>query len=101
MSFSKLIPADKPKEKTITFEVNGESLVFRAIQVPYFELETIATNAKVENHNHFAGMVAAAIVDSNGDKMTYEQALELPKEYARPLFEAVLDVNGFKESEKN
>lgn len=102
MSFQDLVSDLAQSEKEIVFTVNGKELKFTAVSKPFFELQGLSIKAKEDDKNYVAALLVAAVTDENGDYMTYEQAMSLPPKYARPLMEAVLEVNGMvEEEEKN
>lgn len=104
MSFKDLTAAIAVQEKEIVLAVNDQQLVFKAVQKPYLELQAIAITAAKEEKNYFALLLVAGIKDADGKHMTYDQALSLPKKYAQPMIEAVVEVNGLSDgdtSEKN
>ena len=87
--------------KDVVLELNGEKITFRANAVGFLTSQNIAVQASSEGKNGLAMLVAESITDPDGNKFTYEEACRLKKEFADPLFAAVVEVNGIGQAEKN
>ena len=87
--------------KEVTLEINGESVVFRANAVGFLTSQNIALQASAEDKNSLALLVSESVTDPDGNKFTYDEACRLKKEFADPLFAAVVEVNGIGQTEKN
>lgn len=80
---------------------NGEELTFYANEIGYLASQTIGITAQKTNQHGLALLVAESITDKDGNKFTYDQVMRLTKEFAEPLFEAVVNLHGFGGEEKN
>lgn len=103
MSFADLTADIANDTKEVVFTVGEKTLIFKAKQKPFLVLQASAGKALKDDKNYLAYLLTECVEDENGDYMTYEQALNLPCKYARPLVSAVMEINGLAdgESEKN
>ena len=96
--FSSAMVSDR-KEVVLTYK--NEAIRFFAEAIGFLASQNIAVKAASEGKNGLALLVAESVVDEDGNKFTYEEACKLKKEFADPLFAAVIEVNGIGASEKN
>ena len=89
------------QRKEIVLPINGENVTFYANAVGFLVSQNIALQASTEGKNGLALLVAESVTDSDGNKFTYDEACRLKKEFAGPLFDAVVEVNAIGQSEKN
>ena len=88
-------------KKEVVLEYNGERIVFYANAIGFLASQNIAVQAATEGKNGLALLVAESVTDESGNKFTYDEACRLKKEFADPLFAAVIEVNGIGADEKN
>lgn len=102
MSFKALTAAYAPKRKAFTIEHDGKKLEFTATEVPHLIFDEISAKRQTGD-NWLVDLVMNSIIDSEGKRMTRQQAESLPDEYANIFLSAALDVNrpADKEAEGN
>lgn len=88
-------------KKEIVLDYNGEKISFFAHTLGFLVSQNIAVRANTEDRNGLALLVAESVTDADGNKFTYDEALMLKKEFAEPLFSAVVEINGIGITEKN
>lgn len=82
----------KYKDKDITFYVN---------EIGFLAAQGIGIQAGRRGQNVPAMLVAESVTDKDGNKFTYEEVMRLKKEFAEPLFAAVVDLHKLETEEKN
>lgn len=87
--------------KEVVLKLNGEDIKFFAKKIGFLESQNIAVKATAEGKNSLALLIEAAVEDEKGNKFTYDEACKLKREFAEPLFTAVIEINGIGEAEKN
>ena len=80
------------KEGTVTFYVN---------EIGFLASQDIALKAAQDGKNALALIVSESVTDENGNKFSYEETSRMKREFAEPLFNAVVEVNGIGKEEKN
>lgn len=78
-----------------------KELTFYANEIGYLASQTVGITAQKDGKNGLALLVAESITDTEGNKFTYDEVMRLTKEFAEPLFEAVVKLHGFGGEEKN
>ena len=96
--FSSALVSDK---KEVVLDYNGEKVSFFASALGFLVSQNIAVQASSEGKNGLAMLVAESVTDADGNKFTYDEACRMKKEFADPLFSAVVEVNGIGATEKN
>ena len=82
----------QPKTEEILIDVNGKKIIFTAKEITYLERLHLSALSN-SGSSPYAQLIAYSIVDSDGKRMTIEQANQLPHEYAEKLFIAATKVN--------
>lgn len=75
--------------------LNGHTLYVN--EIGFLQSQNIAVNASREGANGLALLVAECVTDKDGNKFTYDEVCRLKKEFAEPLFEAVIKMQGIGE----
>ena len=88
-------------KKEVILDYNGEKLSFFAHALGFLVSQNIAVQASTEGKNGLAMLVAESVTDADGNKFTYDEACRMKKEFADPLFDAVIEVNEIGAKEKN
>lgn len=88
-------------KKEVVVDYNGEKISFFANALGFLASQNIAVQAGSDGKNALALLVAESITDADGNKFTYDEVVRLKKDFAEPLFNAVAEVNGIGEKEKN
>lgn len=91
----------KRRQKDVVIEINGKSLKFVANEMSYTERLHVS-QLQSQGREPFSQLIAYSIVDPDGNKMTVEQANQLPNEIAEKFFLAATEVNTVEvKTEKN
>ena len=91
MSFDKLDIVSR-KQEAIDIETSSGKIRFYANELSY--TQKISLSALTQNSGDvFTQWVAMSITDQNGQKMSLEQAHNLPDDVAEIMFKAVMKVN--------
>lgn len=69
--------------------INGNT--FFVNEIGYLNAQNIASEKSL---NIIALFICESVKDKDGNKFTYEEVCSLKEEYASPLFDAVVEVNG-------
>lgn len=102
MSFSKsMVDAFVGGKKEITVQYKGKDVKFYANELGYLTTQNIALQANTNGKNGLAMLVAESITDADGNKFTYDEIVNLKKEYAEVFFAAVSEMFGKEGAEKN
>ncbi len=86
--------------KEVLIESGGKKLLFYANQISYLENQNIGVQASARGKNGLALLVAESITDKDGHKFTYDEVIRLREEFAKPFFDAALEVNARGQDEK-
>jgi len=84
----------------VIVQVSGKPLTLYVKELSYLRIMDIYANKK-EGSSSLACLIAASISDKDGNQFTIEEAMNLKKEIAEPLIEAVLKINSLSGAEKN
>lgn len=88
-------------KKEVILKSNGKEIKFFAHELGYLTVQNIADQTGKGNKDWIPYLVSEGVTDLEGNKFTYEEAKKLKKEFAEPLFEAVVDLNFGKEEKKS
>lgn len=86
--------------KEVVLKYNGEDITFYANELGFLASQHIAVQAGAEGKNGLALLVAESITDADGVKFTYDEITKMKREFAEPLFNAVVELHKMGE-EKN
>ena len=90
--------ADSKKE--IVIDYDGKKLTFFANAISYFDNQNIGVQSVAKGKNGLAMLVAESITDIDGNKFTYDEVLKLKPEFAKPFFDAAIEINSKETAEK-
>lgn len=95
MSLKELSDSLLSAKSEIKITVADKEISFFAHRIGFLRAQEIGKFVGSENKNWLAVLISEAITDSDGAHMTYEQALELPKEVFDQFFTAIVSQNEY------
>lgn len=84
----------------VILKSGGRDVVFYVHELGFLTQQNIALHSDKHDRNTFSALVAESVTDAEGNKFTYDEVCRLKREYAEPLFAAVVKMLGAGE-EKN